>query len=275
MKELDFTCPKCGKTRRLKGTGSSRTLECGAWNCRGSEPVPADLKLTIKQMAEAMAYESLFNNSDDQRKEQAKARRAASTVRSFAHTGYLSDSESALLMDAAEVLERVGTAAEQAKKELKRQEKAEELRRAGREKEARSVLFPRLELTAQYTESVPLLLALLSTEYNRGTFHSEDRLERDILQELERLDPTLRGSRESAVKYELNNYWRYVTDDALSTISYRPEPDAATMARELIEEVENAIADPALQERAARLVERINAAVIQERLEKTNPKAGQ
>lgn len=271
MTDLVFSCPECGKPRRLTGYGVTRVLRCRSGFCYGrDEPIPVDLKLTIKQMAEAMAHESFFNKSDDQRREQAKARRAGSTVRTFASSPYLSESEAATLAEAAEILERLGTAAEQAKKELKRRETEEELRQAARRKIVSDALIPRINMPESIPEALPLVLALAATKYHYTTPQTVIGSIVDALGNTQRRD-TLEG----AIKWELNYTWSAIKDDIISSIAYKDSPDAATMARKLIEEVETAKASPEITAMVAEVLDRISPRLIQERLEAANPKAGQ
>lgn len=74
-------------------------------------------------MADDLAYESIWNESDRHRKEQVKARRTSSIVKDFAVSPYLCDDEVLVLKNAASILEQLVDAAEISKKKVKQQEK--------------------------------------------------------------------------------------------------------------------------------------------------------
>lgn len=273
MNESDMTftykCPKCGKPRRLIGGVGNRRLYCNAPGCCSEEAVPAAQKLTVAQMTEGMAFDSLFNKSDDQRKQQAKARRAGTTVKGFATSPYLSESEADTLRAAADILERLGTAAELAKKELKKKEKAEERRQAARRAEAKKVLDKRLVKPERYEESIPMILALAKLDSLHGK-----HIERDIREALVLRDKLRQRSVRQSVDWEINHLFEDIIRDTLGTIAYREEPSATAMASKFLGEFEAELISSDVQSRAGSLVEAINQRLVEERLEEANPGAG-
>lgn len=273
MDKLTFDCPTCGAPRRLEGQGAGRVLRCRSWGCKQSpERIPDD-DLTIKQIAEGMALESYYGKSDAKRKEQAKARRAASTVQGFAGSPYLSTSEAETLRAAVAILERIGTAAELAKKVLKRKEEAEALRLAGRKNMARDILLPRLKLPDSIPEALPLVLAMTTADPSAS--RSPLNIETAIIDSLARVDRRLTiKTVEGDIRWELVYAWEYLRDCIVSHIAFSETPDAATMARQYIEEVEKALSSPELAAQVAELMGQITPKLVQERLEKANPNAG-
>ncbi len=139
-------CPNCGKPMRIireetKGQWG-RIWRCSDWfklsasSCLTTIAIPNDECLSIATISEDMARQA-FSNSHEQGKKQAGYRRIAGSLNKLRDgREYLSDDELKLLRDAAEVLERLGTAAEKAKKYKKRLEEEEKRRLAQREQEA-------------------------------------------------------------------------------------------------------------------------------------------
>ncbi|MBT3205214.1 MAG: hypothetical protein HOM14_03875 [Gammaproteobacteria bacterium] len=122
----------------------NRAQEERSWSCKqmacsrtpGSTiRIPGDKTLSIAEMAEDMALGMFFNNAAEQGKRQATFRRLSCGLNKLQHAKqYLSLTELKTLTDAARLLERLATAAEQAKKEKKRLEidtqQREQLRRS-------------------------------------------------------------------------------------------------------------------------------------------------
>jgi len=270
--DMTFTykCPKCGKPRRLIGGVGNRRLYCNAPGCYSEDTVPPDLKLTVAQMTEGMACDSLFNKSDDQRKQQAKARRAGTTVKGFATSPYLSESEADTLQAAAGILDRLGTAAELAKKELKKREKAEEKRQAARRAEAKKVLDKRLVKPERYKESIPMILALAKLDSLHG-----NHIEQDIREALVIRDPLRQRSVRQSVDWEINHVWDDIIRDTIGTIAYQEKPSARAMASEFLGRFEAELLSEDIQSRADALIKVIYRRLVEERLEEANPGAGE
>jgi len=137
-------CPNCQQPMRIGRADKSRAWSCRKMGCIRSSgsyiSIPNVTNLSIAEMAEDMAL-GFFNSSADQAKQQATFRRLAGGLNKLeSGKKYLSDPELQTIRDAARVLERLGSAAERAKKEKKRLEKEKEQREAARKAEAKQFI---------------------------------------------------------------------------------------------------------------------------------------
>lgn len=134
-------CPECGRPMSLHRDGHIREWRCVGWYslggdiCRASQTIPADKALPVAEIAEDMARH-FATSSTDRRNEQANYRRLAGGLGNLASMRYLSARESEALSVARDILERLATAAERAKRDKHRQEKDEQQRKAQRHREA-------------------------------------------------------------------------------------------------------------------------------------------
>ncbi len=131
------SCPRCGSPMQLRLEGGRRVWRCpNYWrftsSCQGTVPIPDSERLDIRTIAQAQAADRYFSTRDgieSARKKQAGLRRTATSLRSEAlDSPYLSSLERDRLAEASEILERLASAAERAKDELKRLEKEENQR---------------------------------------------------------------------------------------------------------------------------------------------------
>lgn len=139
-------CPKCGKAMVIRLSESIRVWGCQDWDkfgdqyCATTIEIPSDERLPIAVIAEDMAQRA-FTDSHEAGKRQAGFRRIAGSINKLMDGWqYLSESEFQALKEAAEVLERLGSAAEKAKGVKKRLEQEEKRRKEQRYKEADSLL---------------------------------------------------------------------------------------------------------------------------------------
>lgn len=143
-------CPKCGRpmtlVQRMSGDDSRREWRCQDREyvigdaCTASEEIPPEKQLSVADIADDMARTS-FHSSKEARTGQTGLRRVAGSIKKLKWgIKYLSNRERKTLMAAAAILERLGAAAERAKRERKRLEDEEKERRAQRriDAEARS-----------------------------------------------------------------------------------------------------------------------------------------
>lgn len=157
-------CPKCGRPMTIALDGDRRVWRCPGWyslggdTCLTSEPIPDNKALSIAEIAENMARYS-GTSSIDRRNEQANYRRLAGGLGNLATSRYLSARERETLSAARDVLERLATAAERAKRDKHRQEKDEQQRKEQRHREA-AKLAPDLFAGADLAERALNTLAL-------------------------------------------------------------------------------------------------------------------
>lgn len=164
-------CPNCGKPMRIVRDqaryDSARVWRCPDWlklgpdPCHTVIPIPNDEQLPIATIAEDMARQA-FANSDHQGKKQAGYRRIAGSLTKLDEgREYLSNAELQTLLDAGEILQRLGTAAEKAKKAKKRLEEEEKRRVQQREQVVREAIAGRF-ISDDLVAFATLTLALYS-----------------------------------------------------------------------------------------------------------------
>lgn len=125
-------CPNCGKPMRLVrwmvGEEPRREWRCQDRDrvidggCATSEDIPINKSLPVATIAEDMA-QTPFSSSKEAQTRQAGFRRVAGSIRKLkGGQKYLSKSELKTLHSAAAIFERLGAAAERAKRVRKRLE---------------------------------------------------------------------------------------------------------------------------------------------------------
>jgi hypothetical protein len=144
------TCPDCGRPLHIKRMSSQlpssgpnqRFFSCTHFGCTySSDFIDGHESLSIETMALDMALGSFFNNAAEQGKRQASFRRLAGGLKKLSHgKQYLSDTELQTLDEASRLLQRLGSAAQLAKKEKKRLELEKQQREAVRLTEARIII---------------------------------------------------------------------------------------------------------------------------------------
>jgi hypothetical protein len=142
---------------RIAYDGNRRYWECRA--CHAMNIIAPDAELTIKEMADDMAR-GFFAGADSQRKKQTHYRRLAGGLTKLEDRKYLSEREVKAIDQAARILERLATAAEQAKKEKKRMEQEESKRLADRRAQATRMLTESLQQTTDPIETALLAVSI-------------------------------------------------------------------------------------------------------------------
>ena len=140
-------CPQCNGRMQIKRAMGVRSFVCKnefSINnyCSETIPIKEGEILSINIIAKDLAHCRFWNESSERGKKQATLRKLAGGLRTQqSEIIYLSDKETQILKEAEAILERIATANEQAKKELKRIEKEEELRRLNNQKLAKAAVL--------------------------------------------------------------------------------------------------------------------------------------
>lgn len=155
-------CPKCGKPMKIERETYGRVWRCTDWYrmsgeaCITTVKIPSDMQLSIMEMAEDMARH--FGTSGEHGKKQAGYRRIAGSLEKLDRgKEYLSDSEIKTLKKASMILQRLGDAAERAKREKGRIEEEDQRRREKREKEANKLLDRALDAENMVAMAIEVL----------------------------------------------------------------------------------------------------------------------
>lgn len=214
-------CPDCGKPMKVKRLKNNvRVWTCtndyGRDACYGTVPIDGDEQLSIGTMAEGMARAAFTDSSEHAKKQSSYRRIAGSLGKLRVGQEYLSDTELRTLDDAAAILQRLGDAAEKAKKVKKRLEQEEEARRTKRAAEACQLLDARYESDKLVTWAGNILtLYRLQPGYN---------LEPIRLDDLERLTRDAASPITRAIRNFLFRAYRDVRDELVSHIVYEKRP---------------------------------------------------
>ena len=203
------------------GNHGGRVWRCSDWYkfggepCLTSLPIPGDERLTIATIAEDMARES-FSDSADQGKKQAGFRRIAGGLNKLKEgRQYLSDSEHETLKAAAELLERLGTAAEKAKRYKKKLEEEEKRRIDQRHREAMGLMKEAFNTTDLVAQAVTVL-SLADLDHAPTPLHKSD------------VERVFNDPRTGPIRTAIGNLVAREYDDVLrsivSGIAYRHSP---------------------------------------------------
>ncbi len=229
-------CPTCGKPMRIVRPGLSRQWRCSGWHrlgvdtCTTTIPIPDDEQLPIAMIAEDMARQA-FANSDYQGKKQASYRRIAGSLMKLEEgREYLSLAELSTLHEAAEILQRLGTAAEKAKREKKRLEEEAKRIQVQREKAASQALSGRFA-SDDLVEFAVTTLALHAVA-NRHDPWSAGWIKH--IMRRPHADESLKTAIKSEIRVEHNDILR----DIVSTLAYRDQP-IESQVQKLVEDLED------------------------------------
>ncbi|MES9902180.1 MAG: zinc ribbon domain-containing protein [Sedimenticola sp.] len=224
-------CPECGRNMRLhrellRGTWrrewSCRSVSLSGKHCYGAVAIPGDERLTISAIADDMALQS-FSGSYAQGKKQAGFRRIAGGLRNLREgRDYLSDDEHQVLMKSIEILERLGSVAEKAKKVKKQLEDAEKRRLEERSKTASKLASARFG-TSDVLALAVNTLALADVLSTAAPFRAKD------------VDYIFNRADEGGLKESLSTMIKDDYGDVLQTlvggVAYKDEPVEALIDR--------------------------------------------
>ncbi len=269
-------CPLCGKPMRLErqSRNSGRTdpgfreWVCADFyglstSCRGRIPVEPTAQIGVNAIAQSLAAFPSFEGSDAQRKSQGTARRLASGIERLMANSYLSDPEIATLRDAAEILNRLGTAAELAKKILKHAEQEEERRRKARRAEAQKALRERYPLPEGVRSSLPLVLAMDSVRTERW----RTPLQQQLASEMRKPSWRTERNAEAGILELIRDRYTEIVSAIESYAEARIEP-VPTLLAPVFEELDRALREES--ERSAPIVEGVSVFLVQKKLESAN-----
>jgi gas vesicle protein len=223
-------------TTAKQGNRWTRIWRCSDWlrfngnDCYCTVSIPGDERLSIEIIAEDMARRS-FNDSYHQGKKQAGYRRIAGSLTKLGEgREYLSDAELQTLQEAAEILQRLGTAAEKAKREKKRLEEEAKRLQEQREKTAKQALSGRFA-------SDDLVEFAITTLGLHAVANRHDPWSAGWIKHLMRR-PHADESLKTAIKSEIRVEHDDILRDIVSTLAYRDQP-IETQVQKLVEDLED------------------------------------
>lgn len=234
--------------------------------CRGRIPIEPSTPLGVKAIAQSLAAIDTFEGSEGQRKSQAAARRLAGGIEAYLGSRYLSETELAVLKEAAEILGRLGTAAELAKKTMKRAEEEEERRRRTRRAEAEAAIHGRYPLAEGVRASLPLVLAM--DRAVGATWRTP--VQEEITREMQKPSYRTERNAEARVMEMIRDRYKGLVDELKGTVTSRREPVAELLAPAFAK-IDDALREGV--ERAAGFVETVSIYLVQKKIERANAPA--
>lgn len=164
-------CPECERPMRISVLRlhgpRSRKWSCPNSGCGKMVHIEDHDIIPIESMVEAMAASLFFNDSDKHLKKQAKYRRIAGGINSLLNeklgndTDYLTNDNIESLKEASRLLERLASAAERSKKELKNLELIEKHRVLDRAAKATQLITAHFQSEDLITKTQNTIIMLL------------------------------------------------------------------------------------------------------------------